>query len=466
MSKEHTVTAHDEGIWAVEDLPAFEEAVRHILSTTNGAGWTVKQVSLSLESTDALRWLRAQELWPKCYWSGRGEQAEVAGVGAADTWSGTNLEALAGLTDRLSRAAREVRYYGGVGFDPAAAAEAAWAPFGAYRLVLPRFELHAGEGRPQLICNLVLPRDTGRAASIQAQIDRLVLSSQNTYAALPRAVSRANRPEKAGWRRAVETALSAIQDGELGKVVLARKALFEFDGALDPVALLTRLQAGTPRCFHFLFQPEAGEAAFVGASPEQLFRQEGQRIWSEAVAGTRPRSLSAPEDEQLRAELLESRKDRREHILVQEHVHERLEELCTTVEVEESPSVMQLAHGQHLWTHLHGTLQPGRTAVDVLRALHPTPAVGGVPTAAAQHFIRRLEPFDRGWYAGAVGWLGAKAAEFAVGIRSGLVQGRTLAAFSGAGIVEGSDPTCEWDEIEQKIQDFAEVLRLRMQPET
>jgi menaquinone-specific isochorismate synthase len=100
------------------------------------------------------------------------------------------------------------------------------------------------------------------------------------------------------------------------------------------------------------------------------------------------------------------------------------------------------------------------TAVELLAALHPTPAVGGVPRDAALGAIRAQEPFDRGWYAGPVGWIGADAAEFAVGIRSGLVWPDRLALYSGAGIVEGSVPDREWDEIEQKIADFAAVLGL------
>jgi menaquinone-specific isochorismate synthase len=98
------------------------------------------------------------------------------------------------------------------------------------------------------------------------------------------------------------------------------------------------------------------------------------------------------------------------------------------------------------------------TDAEVLRALHPTPAVGGYPGVEALEEIRALEPFDRGWYAGPVGWIGADAAEFAVGIRSGLVRGNTLALFSGAGIVAGSAPEGEWAEIEQKIGDFTRMF--------
>jgi menaquinone-specific isochorismate synthase len=121
---------------------------------------------------------------------------------------------------------------------------------------------------------------------------------------------------------------------------------------------------------------------------------------------------------------------------------------------------MKLARGRHLRSKVRGTLEDGVTDAALLDAMHPTPAVGGHPRSEALEQIRTLEPFDRGWYAGPVGWIGQEASEFAVGIRSGLVRGRTLALFSGAGIVAGSVPEEEWAEIEQKIGDFTGIFGL------
>jgi menaquinone-specific isochorismate synthase len=125
---------------------------------------------------------------------------------------------------------------------------------------------------------------------------------------------------------------------------------------------------------------------------------------------------------------------------------------------------MKLARSRHLRAGLRATLRPDVSTADLLAALHPTPAVGGTPHRRALALIRKLEPFDRGWYAGPVGWIGPEAADFAVAIRSGLVAEHRLALFSGAGLVEGSEAESEWDEIEQKISDFTGILGLTEKP--
>jgi menaquinone-specific isochorismate synthase len=157
---------------------------------------------------------------------------------------------------------------------------------------------------------------------------------------------------------------------------------------------------------------------------------------------------------------MHSEKDLSEHAFVRIGIEETLGPLCEEIEVEGAVSEMKLARGRHLRSRVSGTLREGVTDAALLDALHPTPAVGGHPRAKALGEIWALERFDRGLYAGPIGWIGADASEFAVGIRSGLVRGRTLALFSGAGIVASSVPDEEWAEIEQKIGDFTRMFGL------
>ena len=412
---------------------------------------------------DPFRWLSEQRMFPKVYWSGREDRAGVAAVGIADLQEAGASEGAGSLSKLLASlpdsGVSGARYYGGARFDPRGQPDEEWAAFGAYRFVLPRFELHAGETETTLVCNLVLPKDMDDASKIVQEIEDLSLPEGASGALLPAPMFREDSPDFQGWRENVERALSAFSEGRLGKVVLARRAEFGFCRDLDPTLLLESLKAATPGCFHFYAEPESG-TAFLGASPERLFRREGRSVESEAVAGTRPRGVSSAEDEGLREDLLHSAKDRSEHTYVSKGIREALEPLCEELEIEDSVSEMMLARGRHLRSKVRGRLRDGVTDAELLDAMHPTPAVGGHPRSEALEQIHALEPFDRGWYAGPVGWIGQEASEFAVGIRSGLVRGRTLALFSGAGIVAGSVPDEEWAEIEQKIGDFTGMFGL------
>jgi menaquinone-specific isochorismate synthase len=410
---------------------------------------------------EPLRWLAAQTAGEKVYWSGREDEESIAASGVADVIGPDapgGHDALRRLETTL--AGSGARYYGGLRFDPEGEAAGAWSPFGAWRFVLPRLELIRGENGSELACNLLLPGDSERPDKVVAEIRRAALPSGGFAGELPLPVSRLDSPSRGGWDLNVGHALSAFERGEFEKVVLARRAEFGFAGELDPELLLENLEAATPGCFHFGLHPGEGEATFVGASPERLYRREGREVISEAVAGTLPRGDSAESDEALRRELLNSDKLRREQGHVREGIRESLSGLCEELEIENGVSEMKLASRRHLVSGVRAALRDGVTDADILAALSPTPAVGGHPKEKARQFLREAEPFDRGFYAGPVGWIGDGSAEFAVGIRSGLVEGRRLSLYSGNGIVEGSEPEEEWREVEQKISDFVTVLGL------
>ena len=439
------------------------DRVSHALSSVADPVERIVRLAVPAGRVDPFRWLSEQRMFPKVYWSGREDRAGVAAMGIADLREagisegpGSLSELLASLPDSGISGAR---YYGGGRFDPLGKPDEEWAAFSSYRFVLPRFELHAGESETTLVCNLVLPRDTDDASKILQEFEDLSLPEGASGALLQAPVLRVDSPDLQGWRENVERVLAAFSEGRLGKVVLARRAEIGFCEDLDPTLLLESLKAATPGCFHFYAEPEDG-TAFLGASPERLFRRDGRSVESEAVAGTRPRGVSSAEDEGLRDDLLHSAKDRVEHTYVSRGIREALEPLCEELEIEDRVSEMKLARGRHLRSKVSGSLRDGVTDADLLEAMHPTPAVGGHPRGEALEQIKALEPFDRGWYAGPVGWIGQEASEFAVGIRSGLVRGGRLALFSGAGIVAGSVPDEEWAEIEQKIGDFTGMFGL------
>lgn len=445
---------------------ALTRHVRRLLHARNG--WEegrpqVVRVRLPVDVADPFSWLQAQPFAEKLYWAGRDEAAYVVAAGAADA---IRLEAPAdpaavgrALEPVLNVRLGAARYYGGLRFDPGLASSPGWSSFGAVRFVLPRFEVHGGPDGTVLVCNLLLPRDRDRVRSLLRSVELLRFEDGTLAGDLPRPVGREDRPDRAAWRSNVVWALDGIEAGELEKVVLAREAAFQFEASVSRFLLLEKLAAATPHCFHFYLQFEE-DVGFMGASPERLFRQEDRAVQSEAVAGTRPRGQSARDDARLREELLHSEKDRREHAYVHRSIVEALNGLCERVETGDGATEMKLARERHLVSTVGGTLQRGHTPLDVLRVLHPTPAVGGYPREPARAAIAAREPFDRGWYAGPVGWIGQHDADFAVAIRSGRIERERLVLYSGAGIVVGSEPEAEWEEIEHKLSDFINVLRL------
>jgi menaquinone-specific isochorismate synthase len=458
----------------IRDIDAADEVRTALVDQVRAAGRSengrspIERVSVPVpERVRPIDWIRAQTLSEAVYWSGREKTRTVAAVGAADVLSSTSApvdyDALGkALDDRLAPVDPSVRYYGGLRFDAAQPAatdrpDRRWAPFGTYRFVLPRFELIETGSTLRLVCTLVWPRDTDRLDRIEEQIRALALPVPEELSSLPRPYHRQDVPDHEGWTRMVQWALDAIKGDALDKVVLARRVALALNESMDPLLVLNHLEAATPGCYHFAVRPGEGPA-FVGASPERLFRREGRTVVSEAVAGTRPRGDTEEEDEAFRRELLQNPKERREHAFVEDAIRSDLEQVCVSVQRPNGTGELALARGRHLHSRLTGTLRPDTTTTDLLKVLHPTPAVGGVPTDNAVTAIRTQEPFDRGWYAGPVGWIGRDAAEFAVGLRAGLVEENQIALFSGAGIVEGSTPDREWEEIEQKIGDFAAIM--------
>lgn len=434
-------------------------------TAASGADRLVR-VSVPAAFGEPLEWLSSQRSFPRIFWQGRNETEATAAVGAAafvigagggaGAAPGAALESLLALIRNAGH--ERARLYGGAPFDPAAKGGEDMRAWGPSCFVLPRIELVTGSDGAELTCNLILPRDLASADDIVPQIRELEnLNSAPLAGPLPMLRERRDLPTRREWADAVRSALREIDAGRLDKVVLARRATFQAAAPINPFALLAKLRATTSGCFHFCFQPRA-EAAFLGASPERLFRREGREIRSEAVAGTRPRGSSSADDERLSAELLASDKEQREHDFVRASIRAALEPLCTRLDVAATAGEMILAQGRHLVSAVSGTLRRGVTDAGLLAALHPTPAVAGHPTENALATIRQLEPFHRGWYAGPVGWLAADSAEFAVGIRSATVRAGSISLYSGAGIVRGSEPAAEWAEIEHKIRDFLTVF--------
>jgi menaquinone-specific isochorismate synthase len=244
------------------------------------------------------------------------------------------------------------------------------------------------------------------------------------------------------WHDQVRTALDHIERGRLDKVVLARAVRVEADRAFDRVAVLAHLRRTQPGCTVY------ADGGFVGASPELLLRKNGARVVSRPLAGT---GTSAEQ-------LLASRKDAFEHRVVVDAVRAALGKHCEQVSVD-GPAPIDFTDMTHLATTITATCAEPASAVDLVLALHPTPAVAGTPTAVALDVIERAEPVARGRYAGPCGWVDAHGdGAFVVALRGGVLDEHTALLHAGAGIVAGSDPDAEWAETQQKFEPMLRVL--------
>lgn len=250
------------------------------------------------------------------------------------------------------------------------------------------------------------------------------------------------------WCDAVGTARDRIRAGELTKVVLAREIEVLADSPIDHAELWSRLREAHPQAFCFAVD------GFLGASPELLVSRSGSTVRARPMAGTTPRTGHGDVDQRRAGELLSSEKNRSEHQVTIDAVHDRLLGWCSYLDAEPSPSVVPAGPVQHLATLVEGRLsRPEPSVLELVAALHPTPAVGGEPTAAALALQAELEPASRGRYAGPVGWVDRSGnGTFAVGIRSIELSGRRGRLFAGVGVVADSDPESELAESRAKAQ--------------
>jgi menaquinone-specific isochorismate synthase len=445
----------------------------------------ILRVEIQIPTLEPLNWLARQKSDVKTYWSDRHGHFTMAGVGTLDVITSdlpiSYASVFGQLRQNLSPRFPRVRYYGGIGFSQDRSIDSTWKLFGNYRFVVPRFEIWTDGSNTFFACNfrckfsddLDLEHLDNRSERLYQQELDLILDelTQLDFAqveiesnltlqldlALPKLLERLDTPNHTDWQQNIDKALATFTDRQLDKIVLARKSILTFTTDLQPQLLLRSLKPNNFHSYHFCFQINP-TTALIGTSPERLYYRQDRLLKTEAIAGTRQRGDSAQLDRELSDLLRNSPKDLHEHQLVVNNLNGILTELCHSVTVDRELTILKLSKVQHLYTQCQGILRSDLTDADILPKLHPTPAVGGFPRTQALKLIQELEPFERGWYAAPVGWVGDDDAEFAVAIRSGLIDRDRLLLFAGAGIVQGSQAEEEWAEIENKIRHFTDLF--------
>jgi len=253
------------------------------------------------------------------------------------------------------------------------------------------------------------------------------------------------------WKNQVQLALQKISEGKLNKVVLSREVNHKLTEKPRISTLLDELSNKYPKCYTFAFKK--GESVFIGASPEKLAKFSNGWIEIDALAGSAPRGSTKEEDQKFERFLLNSEKNLNEQQSVVNFITKLIANISEEIFYDEKPIIRKLPNIQHLWTPIKARLDKNYKLFEVLLKLHPTPAICGTPWDSAQQYILDVEKHDRGLYSGNIGWFNFDGnGEFAVAIRSALIKNKDVYAYSGCGIVEGSEPQSEFEESEIKLK--------------
>jgi menaquinone-specific isochorismate synthase len=369
-----------------------------------------------IDRIDFPSYLAEQPIFPKWYQKCRKTGEEIACLGAAETFS------------CIPRNISSDRLYGAVSF-PSAKKDLLWNDFPSCLFFLPQIEIVQSQektvkkirGNPIILTNktsLLQPIELG---SVPVHF-----------------------PSYETWNRSVESVLESIQRQEIQKLVLARRTSFSRKG--DPFSWLSHLLQTSKSSTVFALQT-GPFSLFLGATPEHLYQRTQSTINTESIAGTQHRDSAL--------DMLD-----KEHLEVQ-YVKLFLENIlsscCESFSSEKTSSIIQTSHLRHLCYKLQGNLKPHIHDQELVSLFHPSPAVGGFPKDRSLEKLCSLELFDRGLYAGAMGWISKEDTSFAVTIRSALIESTFLHAFAGSGIVEGSQAPLEWLELNSKISHWSPI---------
>lgn len=383
-----------------------------------------------------LAWLKAQSKFPQFYLTSRSGDQRWAALGEvrsfSDSFSATQFSQTTGFP-----------LVGGLTFDKQA------------HFFLPRILLtqHQHQLRLQFFVKSAELRDK------TALFDTIKTLEKST-ALLPlsqQIIPLSSQATQAQWCDWVEKALSHIQQGNFNKLVLANKRCFQLSSPLNSLDFVAESEKLNKHCYHFFFAQDKN-SAFVGASPERLYQRIGRKLSTEALAGTAAIERDPIEVKKQTDWLLQDKKNIFENQLVADGICRALQPYAEHIQVADL-SIKKLRQVQHLYREIQVTLKENYGDQACLHAIHPTAAVSGLPQQQAIEFIQNTENFDRTWYAGTLGIMQPDYAEFCVTIRSAIIEPHKISVFAGAGIVEGSVPLLEWQEIERKASGLLSLFQ-------
>jgi len=411
-----------------------------------------------IPSLDILSFLKVQTISQQYFWEDRDRTFQVAGIGSCVEFSSHEKKSLKTVYAEIQQLIEDsddgVKAFLGTSFLDHIQDTSLWGNFGSYTMMIPLVELHQTDEGVRFAFNYLMSKEATIQDAFNDVMSQLVFQDNGTHST-SQVLSTSFSPTKEEWKALVDTLRHLIEEKKLHKAVLARETKLDMDSSLLCHDLL--LKNTVSQSYSIMFRNKADES-FVSVSPERLFLRQKDTVLTEAIAGTRARGRHESEDKELEYDLMRSHKDSEEHQFVLDMIKEKLYSLCDVITETSTKTVLKLDYAQHLYFSVLGVLKESCSDMDLLRTLHPTPAVGGFPTKEALDFIDLNEPFDRGWYSGALVLIEKNRTEAVVGIRSALLSGKTVDLFSGAGIVDRSIAETEWEELNTKIIPFLSLI--------
>lgn len=413
-------------MWILTEL---QQQLHQQLAALDGSpSWVELQAEIAAENVDLLSWLKGQTAFPQCFWQSRDQSLTFASVGAALPF--TDLDAAQSFSQQFG-----FHLLGGLKFE------------GQCHFVLPRLLLTQQSGK--LTARLYL---NGNAFSQEKQACEAICKMLANFDPLQAIQHTITAHQQASdfqrWQRLIDNAIFAIEQGQFRKVVLANATQLTLDKPLSAYDLLAASQQQNRHCYHFLWA-ENTEQAFIGSSPERLYQRQDRQFITEALAGTVAVSDDEQETQRNAEWLLNDEKNIYENQLVVDDICQHLADCVSDIQVSQA-EIKRLPNVQHLRRHIQATLKAEIKDSDCLPRIQPTAAVAGLPRHKALPFITEHEGFERGWYAGTLGYLLPHAAEFCVTLRSAQLKQNQITLYAGAGIVAASKAQAEWLEIERK----------------
>ncbi|GAB3047488.1 isochorismate synthase [Virgibacillus ainsalahensis] len=443
-----------------------------ILKLKSNQDFQLVSLTKKIDDADPLQFFEAAKTTEKdrTFWASTDDTFSIVGIGNAfeiiaeenrfeiteDQWNNLVNEAI--IHNPYKKAGTGIVAIGGMEFDPKKEKTKLWNNFKASHFTIPEFILTKHHNDCYFTVNIYVQKEDHPiqlAKEIMEAEKKLFTYTRKADDDLVLKNKVEISPET--WKETVRQATKEISQNKAEKIVLARELRLKFNKRADIGLILEKLLDMQPNSYIFAF--EKGEDCFIGATPERLVKIDNERLLSTCLAGTAPRGKTKEEDIKISYELLHDEKNREEHDFVVKMIRNKIKDYCSGIDIPDEPVVYPLKNLQHLYTPVTASLKKGYSIFDVIKQLHPTPALGGTPREESLSFIRDNELLDRGWYGAPIGWLDSgKNSEFVVAIRSGLIQGDEASLFAGCGVVADSDPEAEYEETNVKFLPMLSVL--------